>query len=76
MSDENIEPVADWRESLPEQLRDAPYFKNAESPDQVRADLDGAAYWQGNSILKPTAEATDEAKETNRQSCVSCIQTL
>lgn len=65
MSDEP-EVTTDWRESLPEQLRDAPYFKNATSPEQVRADLDGAAYWQGNSILKPTAEASDEAKATNK----------
>jgi hypothetical protein len=65
MSDE-IPEVTDWRDSLPENLRDAPYFKNAESPEQVRSDLDGAAFWQGNSILKPGAEASDEAKANNQ----------
>lgn len=60
------EESGSWRDSLPEQLRDAPYFRKAESLDQVRADLDGAAFWQGNSILKPGADATDEAKEANK----------
>jgi hypothetical protein len=66
MSDETPEVQTDWRESLPEQLRDAPYFRKAESIEQVRSDLDGAAFWQGNSILKPSADASDEAKASNQ----------
>jgi hypothetical protein len=71
MSEENTQSgspegeTGSWRDSLPEQLRDAPYFRKAESLDQVRSDLDGAAFWQGNSILKPSADATDEQKATN-----------
>lgn len=57
----------DWRSTLPEQLRDAPYFKNAKSLEQARQEIDNAAYWQGNSILKPGANASDEAKAANRQ---------
>lgn len=56
-----------WRESLPEQLRDAPYFKNAESLEKARQEIDNAAYWQGNSILKPTENASDEQKAANLQ---------
>jgi hypothetical protein len=58
----------DWRANLPEQLRDAPYFKNPEAtPEQVRADLDGAAFWQGNSVLKPGPDASEEARQANIQ---------
>jgi hypothetical protein len=57
----------DWREALPDQLQGLPYFKNAETLDQVVADIEGAAFWQGNSILKPSAEASDDAKAANRE---------
>jgi hypothetical protein len=52
---------------IPEGLRDAPYFKadsegNFRSMDQVRADLDNAAAWQGNSLRIPGPDASDEQK--------------
>ncbi len=49
-----------WKDRLPEQLQDAPYFKNAESPEQVLADLNNAAQWQGNSLRIPGENATPE----------------
>jgi hypothetical protein len=54
------EQATDWREALPESLREAPYFKNAETVDQVLADLQGAAAWQGNSLRIPGPDATPE----------------
>lgn len=60
--------IADnWRESLPEPLRDSPYFKNAKSVEDAATQIANAAYWQGNSILKPGANASDEAKAANKQ---------
>ncbi|MEP5568427.1 MAG: hypothetical protein ABJN62_11375 [Halioglobus sp.] len=55
MSEENTQE--NWKDSLPSALQVAPYFKNAESVDQVLADLNNAASWQGNSVKLP---ATDD----------------
>lgn len=60
MSEEATEPTANWKESLPAPLQDAPYFKNAETIDQVLADINGAAQWQGNSLRFPGPDATPE----------------
>jgi hypothetical protein len=61
MADDNQTPNSgDWKESLPEQLRDAPYFKSAESVDQVLSDLTNAAGLQGNSLRIPGPDASDE----------------
>ncbi len=49
-----------WKDRLPEELQSAPYFKNAESPEQVLADLNNAAAWQGNSIRIPGPDAGAE----------------
>lgn len=63
MSEEQTQAdQANWRESIPEPLRDAPYFKNAETMDQVLADIKGAAAWQGNSIRIPGPDSTDEQR--------------
>jgi hypothetical protein len=48
-----------WKDNLPDGIKDAPYFKNAESPEQVLADLTNAAQWQGNSIRLPGQDAGD-----------------
>ena len=45
-----------WKDSLPEELQGAPYFKNAESIDQVLADLKNASQYMGNSIKLPGAD--------------------
>jgi len=52
--------MSEWKEQLPEQIREAPYFKNAESPEQVLADLQNAAAWQGNSMRLPGPDAGQE----------------
>ena len=62
MSDEQPSGEGSWKDSLPEGLRDAPYFKNAESPDQVLADLTNAAAWQGNSMRIPGPDAPPEQR--------------
>lgn len=54
--DDNV----DWKDSIPQQLRDAPYFKSAENIDQVVADLTNAAQYQGNSIRIPGPDAGEE----------------
>ena len=55
----------DWKASLPEGLVDAPFIKAAATLEQARSELDNAAFWKGNSILKPGANASDEAKAEN-----------
>jgi hypothetical protein len=52
MSDE-----ADWKESLPEAFRDAPYFKSATSAENALSELNNAAQWQGNSLRMPGPDA-------------------
>ena len=51
-----------WKESLPPELQSAPYFKNAETLEQVTADLTNAAAWQGNSLRIPGPDASDEQR--------------
>ncbi len=70
MSEEN------WKDSLPEQIKDAPYFKNAESVDQVLADLTNAAQWQGQSIRIPGEDATPEALGEFHQNLMSKVPGL
>lgn len=54
----------DWREALPAEFRDAPFFKgDGRTPEQVRADLENAASWQGNSIRIPGPDATEQARQ-------------
>ncbi len=55
-------PVSDWREALPSELKEAPYLKGDKTPEQIVADLENAASWQGNSIRIPGPDATPEAK--------------
>lgn len=49
-----------WKDSVPEALRDAPYFKNAENMEQVVNDLTNAAQYQGNSVRIPGPDAGAE----------------
>jgi hypothetical protein len=51
-----------WKEALPAELQSAPYFKSAETVEQVLADLTGAAAWQGNSLRIPGPDTTPEQK--------------
>ena len=55
---------SDWREALPAEFREAPFFKgDGKTPEQVIADLENAASWQGNSIRIPGPDATDETRK-------------
>ncbi len=54
--------ATNWKESLPPELQSAPYFKNAETLEQVTADLTNAAAWQGNSLRIPGPDASDEQR--------------
>jgi hypothetical protein len=54
--------TTDWRESLPEQLRDAPFLGKAENLDDAVGKLAHAAQVVGTSIRIPNADASDEAK--------------
>ena len=57
---------SNWRESIPEILREAPFFKNAQSLEHAKTQIDNAAFWRGNSILKPGANASEEDMAANR----------
>ena len=57
MSEEN------WRDALPEQLRDAPFLGKAESVDDAVGKLAHAAQLVGSSVRIPGSDATDEARE-------------
>jgi len=53
----------DWRESIPEQFREAPFFKDAKTPDEALQHISNAASYMGNSIRIPGPDASD----TDRQ---------
>lgn len=54
----------EWYESLPDELKEAPFFKPGDGGpkplDQVLADLKGAAVHVGNSIRIPGPDASEE----------------
>lgn len=55
-------PEGTWFDALPQEFKDAPYFKADKTAEQVVADLKNAASWQGNSIRIPGPDATEDAK--------------
>lgn len=57
------EVQTDWRDSLPEAIKESPYFGEGRSPEEVAADIKNAAAWQGNSIRIPGPDATPEQRE-------------
>jgi hypothetical protein len=66
-----------WRDALPEQLRDAPFLNKADKPlEQVIADLTNAAGHMGNSIRIPGPDADDEAIAKFRSQAVEKIPGL
>jgi hypothetical protein len=73
MSDE---PVADWKESLPEAFRDAPYFKSATSAENALSELNNAAQWQGNSLRMPGPDAGDDDIAAFRSKVVEKVDGL
>ena len=50
----------DWRAGLPEALKDAPYLKDADTPEAFKEQLVNAAQWQGNSLRMPGPDAGDD----------------
>jgi hypothetical protein len=62
-----------WKESLPEQLRDAPFFAKAQNLDAVLSDIKNAAQHMGNSIRIPSDDASDADKVTFRKKAAERI---
>jgi hypothetical protein len=71
MSEEN-----DWKQSLPEPLRDAPFFAKATSVDAVLADIKNAAQHMGNSIRIPGPDASAEDRAAFRKKAAERIGEL
>ena len=57
----------EWIASLPEQLHDLPYLKDAESPDVFKERVVNAASWMGNSVRMPGDDASDEDRQEFRK---------
>lgn len=53
----------DWRSSLPEQFREAPFIKGADSVDAALTAISNAASHMGNSIRVPSEDASAEDKQ-------------
>jgi len=54
--------MSEWKEGLPEQLRDAPFIGKAENLDDAVAKLVHAAKLVGTSIRIPGSDASDDDK--------------
>jgi len=60
MTEENTAPESapsDWKASLPEQLRDAPWIGKADSLEAAVGQLKDAAQYMGNAIRIPSEDA-------------------
>ena len=57
------EPSGTWYDTLPDNLKGAPFFKPDKTPEQIIADLENAAGHMGNSIRIPGPDATDEQRK-------------
>lgn len=57
------ETTGDWRESLPEGLREAPFIKAAESVDKAVEQISNAASHMGHSVRVPGPDAGDDARK-------------
>ena len=55
--------MSEFLESLPEQLREAPWLKDAETADEAVAKLAHAAKLVGTSVRIPEADAADDVKD-------------
>lgn len=53
-------PPQDWRETLPEPLRDAPFIKAADDPDKALQEIQNAASYMGNALRIPGEDASEE----------------
>ena len=54
---------ADWRQSLPEEMRADPALANFETPDQMAKSFIDMKAYQGSSIRVPGEDASQEARE-------------
>lgn len=59
--------VPEWKQSLPEQLREAPFFAKAENLESVVTEITHAAAHMGNSIRIPGEDASDDDRVAARQ---------
>lgn len=59
----SAEPTGTWYDTLPDNLKSAPFFKPDKTPEQIIADLENAAGHLGNSIRIPGPDATDEQRK-------------
>jgi hypothetical protein len=60
----------DWKSALPEALRDAPYIRNAATPEAAFEEIKGAAAYMGNSVRIPGPDAGQEDWGAFRQKIV------
>jgi len=54
------EEATNWVESLPEELRDAPFLEGAETPADFKERIANAAQYMGNSVRIPGPDAGDD----------------
>lgn len=61
------DPIANqnvnWRDSLPETLREAPFLKAANTPEDAFEQIKNAAAHMGNSVRFPGEDASPEVKQ-------------
>jgi hypothetical protein len=50
----------DWRNSLPEPLREAPFIKAADDPEKALQEIQNAASYMGNALRIPGEDASEE----------------
>ena len=81
MSEENVAPASapasapestgNWKESLPEPLRDAPWIGKADSLEAAVGQLQDAAQYLGNAIRIPSEDAGDSDMAAFREKLLS-----
>jgi hypothetical protein len=70
------QPNGNWKDTLPEPLKAAPYIKNAQTVEEVTAALTNAAAWQGNSLRVPGPDSSEEQKAEFRARAMEKIPGL
>lgn len=53
----------DWKESLPEQMRELPFISKSESMDEAINHIKNAADTMGNSLRMPSESASDDERK-------------
>lgn len=68
--------TTDWRSSLPEELRDAPFFKEAAGPNDALKQIQNAASYMGNSLRIPGENAGEDDWKAFNQKLVEKVPGL